>query len=344
MTIRPLMAMALSMALGAPLSAVPAAARELTVATRSAALLTAQREAYFTPFVQATGVPIHEQVWEGGLDTLRSKLPVWDLVLVDGGELLGACAGGLLMKLDWSAIGGRDHYLPQGASDCGVGAAAHDVALAWDRDKFQGTPSWADFWDVAKYPGKRALQQGARMNLEIALMADGVAPGDVYRTLRTDEGVDRAFRKLEQIKPYLVWWKSPEEAPKLLGSGDVLLTTAPSERIAAANQAGGHHFGVQLPGSLYEIESWGIVKGSPNVVDAQKLLALMGEPAREAKFASIASLGVLAKGATDALTPEQLALSPGNPANLSAALQIDDQFWNDNLEKLNRRFDAWVAH
>jgi putative spermidine/putrescine transport system substrate-binding protein len=248
------------------------------------------------------------------------------------------------MKLDWATIGGRDHYLPQGTSDCGVGAVAHNFALAWDRDKFQGAPTWADFWDVAKYPGKRGLQQGARMNLEIALMADGVAPGDVYRTLRTDDGVDRAFRKLDQIKPYLVWWKSPEEASKLLGSGNVLLTTAPSERVTAANQAGGRHFGMQLPGSLYEIESWGIVKGSPNVVDAQKLLALMGDPAREAKFASIASVGVLAKGATDALTPEQLAISPGNPANLSAALQIDDQFWNDNLEKLNRRFDAWVAH
>ncbi len=343
MTIRPLSAMALFMVLGILLSALPAAARDLTVVSRSTALLMAQREAYLSPFVQATGLPIHEQLWEGGLDVLRSEAPLWDIVLVDGGELLSACAGGLLMKLDWGTIGGRDHYLSQATNDCGVGALASEIVLAWDRDKFQGTPTWADFWDVAKYPGKRALQQGARMNLEIALMADGVAPGDVYRTLRTDDGVERAFRKLDQIKPYLVWWKTADDAPKLLGSGDVLLTTAPSERIAAANPPPGHHFGMQVSGGLYEILSWGIVKGSPNLASAEKLLALMGDPAREARFTSLTGFGTLAKGATGALTPEQLALAPGNPANLSASLQIDEQFWNDNLQKLNRRFDAWLS-
>ena len=70
-----------------------------------------------------------------------------------------------------------------------------------------GHPGWADFWDVAKYPGKRGLRRSAETNLEFALLADGVAPGDVYKTLRTSEGVDRAFRKLDQLKPYIVWWQ-----------------------------------------------------------------------------------------------------------------------------------------
>ena len=121
--------------------------------------------------------------------------------------MLAGCDEGLFEKLAWAALGGRDHYLPQTtASDCGVGAAVSSLVLAWDRDKFPTTPTWSDFWDVARYPASAACAAGRAGNLEIALMADGVSPGDVYRTLRTDDGVDRAFRKLDQIKPYLVWW------------------------------------------------------------------------------------------------------------------------------------------
>ena len=103
----------------------------------------------------------------------------------NGDELATGCGEGLFEKLDWSAIGGKDHYLPQAVSDCGVGAAIANLVLAWDRDKFPATPTWADFWDVAKYPGKRGLRKGVRGNLEIALIADGVAPADVYKVLAT---------------------------------------------------------------------------------------------------------------------------------------------------------------
>ena len=340
MTTRLLMAAALCTTFGT----APVAARDLMVVTRSN-LLAAQREAYFIPFAQAAGETLRDGTWSGGLPALRSNAEIWDVVLVDAEDLLTGCAEGLLEKLDWPAVGGRDHYQPQAASECGVGAVVHEVVLAWDRDKFPGTPTWSDFWDVAKYPGKRGLQHGARMNLELALMADGVAGGDVYRLLRTDDGVDRAFRKLEQIKPYLVWWKSAAQAPALVGSGEVLLSSAPRDRIAILGQAqASRHFGIQPAGSLYEVASWAIVKGSANEADALKLLASMGDPAREARFAAEVPLGVLAKGATEGLPPEQLATSPSNPAALAVALQVDAQFWHDNAERLDERFDAWLAH
>ncbi len=158
----------------------------------------------------------------------QAKAPdnTWDLVMVDSDELATGCSDGLFEKLDWSAIGGKDHYLPQAVSDCGVGAGVASLVLAWDRDKFPGTPGWADFWDVAKYPGKRGLFHGVRGNLEFALIADGVAPGDVYKVLATSDGVDRAFRKLDQLKPYIVWWQDGAEAAHILASGDVLMTSA----------------------------------------------------------------------------------------------------------------------
>ncbi len=98
------------------------------------------------------------------------------------------CGEGLFEKLDWSAIGGKEHYLPQAVSDCGLGAVIATTVLAWDKDKLPVAPSWSDFWDVAKYPGKRGLHKGVRGNLEFALMADGVAPGDVYRRWQLRRG------------------------------------------------------------------------------------------------------------------------------------------------------------
>jgi putative spermidine/putrescine transport system substrate-binding protein len=339
MTIR----LRLAAALCAMIGVNPAFARDLSIAT-IADVAEAQREAYFTPFSQATGLKLHLAVWDGSPAALRANGADWDVVLIDGSSLITGCSSGVLAKLDWPTIGGKDHYQPQAVTDCGVGAFTRHFVLAWDRDKFQGAPSWPDFWDVAKFPGKRGLQRGARMNLEIALIADGVAPGDVYRTLRTDDGVDRAFRKLEQIKPYLVWWKSAAQAPKLLASGDVLLSTAPSDRIAAIDRGTTRRFGTQQTGGLYEVASWAMLKGTPNQADAAKLLTAMGDPAAQNRFTAATGLGGLAKGVTDGMPPDQFAASPSNPALLTSALQIDEQFWHDNADRLDERFDAWLAH
>ncbi len=343
MTLRTLMA-ALA---AATLAASPAMARDLTIVTWGGVLQDAQREVYFKPFTATTGIPVREDNWDGGVGILRTKVESgsnpWDLVQVESDELLIGCEEGLLEKIDWSAIGGKEHYLPAGVSECGVGAILYNFVLAWDRDKFQGTPTWADFWDVAKYPGKRGLRRGVKMNLEIGLLADGVAPGDVYKVLRTDEGVDRAFRKLEQLKPYLVWWQSSAQAPQIIGSGEVLFSTAPNGRITAANRTEGRHFGIQWAGSLYTVDSWSIMKGSPNAANALKFLNFAGDPAVEAKLLPLIPYGGLAKGANDGLPAEVMAISPTNPANLNVSLQIDDQFWRDNLDKLSQRYNAWLA-
>ena len=327
----------------------PAAhARDLTVAGRGGGLQQALEEAVFKPYTAATGTPLDAVTWPGGLGILRSRIEggsnTWDLVLVSADELLPGCDDGLFEKLDWPTIGGRDRYLPNTTGDCGAGAAVSSLLLAWDRDKFPQVPTWSDFWDVAKYPGKRGLRRSARTNLEIALMADGVAPGDVYRLLRTDDGVDRAFRRLDQIKPYLVWYSPDAHAAQLLGSGEVLMTSADNASITQANRTEKRHFGLQWMGSLTSVLSWVIMKGSPNAADAAKLLAFAADPARQASVATAYPYGPTVKGANDLLPADAQAASPSAPANSASALAIDEQFWRDNGDKLNQRFDAWLTH
>jgi putative spermidine/putrescine transport system substrate-binding protein len=322
--------------------------KDLMIVSRDVSLQSAIQTAYVQPFTAATGYPVQQEVWDGGIDTLRAhaKAPdsTWDLVLVDPEELGVGCSENLFEKLDWSAIGGKDHYMPQAVSDCGVGALISNQVLAWDKDKLPVVPTWSDFWDVAKYPGKRGLHKGVRGNLEIALLADGVAPGDIYKTLSTNDGVDRAFRKLDQIKPYIVWWSAETDAAKILASGDVLMTSAPSGPIATAADTLHRNFGLQFAGSLYEVESWAIMKGSAALKTAQQFLYFTGLPAIEIRLLRTSGESGLTKGVNDGVPPELLAISPSAPANLSAGLKIDASFWHDNQPKLRQRFETWLGH
>jgi putative spermidine/putrescine transport system substrate-binding protein len=325
-----------------PHAADPHAAGALTVAAAPGAWLDALRQVVLDPFAKATGIAVRGVPFDGGIGLLRLRTEAgggasgvpWDVVQVPGDTLLLGCGEGLLAPLDFARLGGTARLPGKALSRCGVGLAQVSLVLAWDRDKFQGTPSWADFWDVAKYPGKRGLRRGVRGNLEIALMADGVAPGDVYKVLATPDGVDRAFHKLDQLKPYLVWWRAPGEATRILGSGEVLLTSAFDGQVAVTNRAGGRNFGIQRTGSLAEVLSLAIVAGRPQQDDAYRLISYAIDPARERALSAVVPYPGLTK------------TSPGAPAVPSppGGLMIDNGFWHDNLDRLSQRFEAWLAH
>src|ERR1051326_114279 len=317
----------------------------LTIVTRGEATQAAIGEAYVQPFTATTDIAVRQDSWDGGLDVLHAKAAEsgWDLVQVDAEELTVGCADGTFEKLDWSAIGGKDHYQSIAVSDCGIGAMVSNTVLAWDRDKFPATPFWADFWDVAKIPGKRGLAKNVRGALEAALLADGVAPGDVYKTLGSSDGVDRAFRKLDQLKPYIVWWQTSAEAARILGSGDVLMTATPSDVVVMANRNDKRNFGIQFAASLYEPRCWAVLKGVQNLREPQQFLYITGAPAMQARLFRVSGDIGFAKTVNDWLTPEQQSMSPPFPANASGALRMDNGFWHDNYAKLRTRFEAWLA-
>ena len=322
-----------------------ALARDLSVATRAGPFTEPLQTVFLAPFTAATGVVVDALNWPGGLAAIAAQAGAetrWDVVLVTADVLRAGCERGLLQKLDWNAVGGKDRYLPVAVSECGLGAYLQSTVLSWDRGKLQGTPSWADFWDVAKYPGKRGLKADVVGNLEIALMADGLAPGEVYAALRTEDGVRRAFRKLDQLRPYLVWWQDDAQSVELLGSGEVLMTSAPNEQVVAADRDGQRSFAIQWAGSLFVVDSWAIVLGSPNLAEANRFLAFYGDPVRQGQLAVQTGYGGTAKGANDKVPPAEQALSPSLPANLHDALALDPGFWRDNLAKLKPRFEAWL--
>ncbi len=322
-------------------------ARDLTIVSWGGAYQDAQRQVYFQPFTQATGIRIVEDSWDGGIGVLRTRAgagnQTWDLVQVESEELLLGCDEGLFEKIDWQRIGGKDHYIPQAVHECGVGAILYNVVLAWDRNRLQATPTWSDFFDVHRFPGKRGLRRGVKLTLEIALLADGVPRDQVYALLRTEAGVERAFRKLDTIKPHIVWWQAGAQPPQMLGAGEVTMTTAYNGRITNANRAEGRNFGIQWRDSLFTIDSWVIMKGSPNRDAAYRFLDFAKDPLRQASLLALIPYGGTARGANEGLSADLLAVSPSNPENLNVSLMIDDVFWMDHLDRLSQRFNAWLA-
>src|SRR6185312_9494494 len=116
-----------------------------------------------------------------------------------------------------------------------------------------------------------------------------------------------------------------------LASGDVLMSSAAPSSIAAVNRTAHRNFGVQWAASLYEVQSWAIVKSSPNIRLATQFLYFAGTPAIEARLVGLFGEGGLAKGANDGLAAELVQISPTAPTNLNAAVRMDPGFWHDNL-------------
>lgn len=338
---------ALAVGLGA--QGASAQGRDLTVVSWGGAYQDAQREIYFRPWMQRSSQRLLEETWDGGVGVLRAKMQSgannWDVVQVESEELLLGCEEGLFERIDWNAIGGREHYIPQAVHECGVGAILYSFVLGYDRARMgaNAPTGWADFFDTARFPGKRALRRGPKVTLETALLADGVPAAEVYRVLGTDAGVERAFRKLETIRRDLVWWERGSQPPQLLASGEVVMTNAYNGRIAAANQNDGRSFGIAWSQNLYTIDSWVVMRGSPNRARALDFLRFVGQPEAQAGLPPRIPYGVTARAANALLPQPVLNELPTAPRHAEGALQIDDRFWLDNLDRLNQRFNAWVS-
>ena len=337
----PALAQAAAPALNPALNPNPAPT--LTVALHAGLAPATVNDVLLAPFARASGLAVDATLFPGG----AAALPTldWDVIAVNGSELAAGCKEGLFApvaplfaKARGDVLGDRGRFLvPPG--QCGVPAFTRATVLAWDADKVAHPLTWADFWDVAKVPGKRGLRWGPRGTLEFALLADGVAPADIYKTLATPAGVDRAFRKLDQLRPYLVWWHDDAEAAHILGSGEVLMTSAPDDVIVRAD-GGGRHFGVQWQGGLASVVSWAVQRGTPARQDAWKFLAYASDPAHQAALAQRIPYGPVVAGAEKAMPKASWAAMP--TAHLAGLLSIDEAFWQTHLDALTRRFAAWA--
>lgn len=322
-------------------------ARDLTVVGFGGAVQDAFREVYFKPFAAKNNITVLEDTTNGGLAKQKAMVEsgtvTWDVMQMDNDENTMACDQGLLEKIDWSARPAAADVNPSLYKECGIGALSWGHVMTYDAGKIaDGPKNWVDFWDVKKWPGKRGLRKTARMTLEVALMADGVPLKDVYSVLSTKEGLDRAFAKLDELKPNIQWWESGAQPLEWLSSGDVSMTAAYSGRVDLASQQG-KQFPIVWNGQISSLEFWGIMKGTENLDQSIALVEFMVSKDPQVAFANSLAYGVSNTKAMEALSPERLAKLPSAPDNIKDGLVFDADFWIDNGEELSERFASWVS-
>jgi len=322
------------------------AAQTLTIAGSGGAAQEAIDKAYDEPFTKDTGIKI-DAVEPWGLAKLRaiveSGRSEWDATELDGPALIMATKQGYLEPIDWSVADPKNVLPPVAKREFAFVPSVYSTVMVYRTDKFPTAPaSWADFWDVTKFPGGRALQNTPQLNLEFALIADGVPKEDVYKVLGTPEGLDRAFAKLTALKPSIVkWWAAGAEPPQLLSSGEVTMSSAWNGRITNLKKEG-KPVEVSWNGGAMNLTYMSIVKGTKSKKQVEQYFASYLSPERAAKYAEFIPYPGFVPGIEKYLDASLLKELPTAPANAPQQFPLSDEFWAANLGPLTERWNTWL--
>ncbi len=310
-----------------------ASAEPITVVSWGGSYGKAQDRALFTDASNHSGIAINR---ESGASMTKTCLQVqsgsvtWDLVVTGSGGAAAAAADGCLEKIDYSVVDVSDFY-PGLYTDYCVGSDVFATVMAWNTDKYgkPGSPgapsSWADFWDVKKFPGTRAYRannvDGA---LEPALMADGVPPEKVYEVLATPEGKRRAINKIRELKPHIaVFWGSGAQQAQLMKDAEVDMSTGWNGRFDNAKKDGAK-VGYTFNQALLDYDCFAMPKGAPNKEVAMRFLAEVSKPQYQANLPFYITYGPTNRKAYEMTkAPKELIESlPSHPKNVPLMLPV----------------------
>ena len=337
--------------------------RALVVVSWGGAYTKSQIEAYHKPFTAKSGQKINSIDYNGGIAEIKAMVEAgnvtWDVVDMEIADAQRACDEGLLEKIDAGTLPKApdgtpaiQDFVENGITPCAVTTILFSHIVAFDTTKFEAKiPSKiADFFDVTNFPGKRGMRKTSpKINLEMALRADGVPGNKVYETLSTKEGVARAFKKLDTIKNHVVWWEAGAQPPQLLADGEVTMTTAYNGRIFDAIIGENKPFKIIWDGQILELDVLGVVKGTKNLDGAMQFVSFATDTQRLADQAKWIAYGPARKSSMSLVGKhaekdvDMKPNMPNAPENSKNAIQIDFLWWADHQEELNQRWAAWLA-
>ncbi|WP_441253253.1 polyamine ABC transporter substrate-binding protein [Pseudomonas putida] len=300
----------------------------------------AQKEAWAVPFTKATNIKV---VQDGPTDYGKLKAMVesgnvqWDVVDVEADFALRAASEGLLEPLDFNQIK-RDKIDPRFVSDHGVGSFFFSFVLGYNEGKLGANKplDWTALFDTKAYPGKRALYKWPSPGvLELALLADGVAPDKLYPL-----DLDRAFKKLDTIKKDIVWWGGGAQSQQLLASGEASLGQFWNGRVYALQQDGAP-VGVSWKQNLVMADFLVIPKGAKNKEAAMKFLANASSAEGQAEFANKTGYAPVN---VDSVAKLDKDLAPNLPtAYAQDQVTLDFAYWAKNGQAIAARWNEWLV-
>ncbi|KGJ11740.1 ABC transporter substrate-binding protein [Paracoccus versutus] len=336
--------------------------KEVNVVSWGGAYERSQVEAYNIPFAEQTGIKVNMLAADNPATPLKAQVEAGnitgDVFDIEVSDAIRLCDEGALVEIDPAILPpapdgtpATEDFIPGALQECAVANIFWGTVIAFDSTKFDGEkPSTAaDFFDTAKFPGKRGLPKNPKRTLYLALIADGVAPDQIYEVLGTPEGVDQAFAKLDTIKGDVVWWEAGAQPVQLLADGEVVMATGYNGRFFDAMVGEGKPFEIIWDGQYMDMDMFAIPKGSPNpeaALEYLKFATATEQLANQAKYiaygpsrkSSAALVGLFQDGKTE-MAPHM----PTSEEHMKTAVMDDPEFWADHSAELAERFNGWLA-
>jgi putative spermidine/putrescine transport system substrate-binding protein len=319
--------------------------RTLYVNSWGGSYTAAQEAAYFKPFTVQTGIQIRVIT---PVSYARVKAQVqtgsyqFDMTSVNSMLWLRASREGLAEPIDWSIV--KQDALPAGAvvaNGHGIASNIQGTNLCYRSDKFPrgGPKSWADFWDVERFPGTRALcVSDPPRNMIFALLADGVPREQLYPL-----DIERAFKTLDRIKPHIkVWWREGNQSQQLIRDGEVDMMSIWNARASELKERG---VPVELVwnGAVRSTSTWCVLKGAPNRKLAWEFINFASQAKPQAEFNTRLYYGPIHPGAYE-LIPHHIAVQlPTYSDNLAVSVKEDEEWEADRIAQIEERFTQWLA-
>ncbi|HEY8610322.1 MAG TPA: ABC transporter substrate-binding protein [Roseomonas sp.] len=320
-----------------------AQAREVVLADWGGDGSAAFRKAFGEPFQRSTGLRFGQDGSGPSPGRIRSMVQsgkvIWDVMdtAVGAGHFLGA--DGLLEEIDWSIVD-RSLDMPGLGHRYAAGAYTFSVVLAWDTRAFGGrSPTgWADFWNLRDFPGPRMLRRDPQGVLEAALMADGVPPDQLYPL-----DVERAFRKVREIRPRAVFWGSGSDSQQIMRQGDAVMGLLWNTRAMLLQRDTQDRIRFTWNQGILQPSVWTVPKGNPAGKDAMRLIRSMQEPAGQVELLRLLGNGPVNPAAAAMVPPELKPLNPTDPENARVQIPYGVDWYVKNYQDVLARYVDMVT-
>lgn len=315
------------------------------------------RRAVFDPFTKATGIKVVDVVADLAEPQVQAMFRAgrvdWDTAFILAQNYPDMSGAAMFESVDYSlwdeeSLAGTPQ---QARLKDAVVSYSLAMVLAYDERAFPngGPQNWSDFWNVGKFPGARGLYATLpKYNLQYALLVDGVAPSDIWPL--TDDKLDRAFAKLNEIKPHITkWWSAGGESAQLLVNREFATTSAFDGRMVSAIRKG-----IPLKfvwkGAYLNNGYITILKGGPNTSNAQRLMAYLNRAQIAAEFTLATSSPGPNLNQLKLLPADLIPLLNISPENAAKGVR-EDAAWlgarrpdgKTNADHLQERWLAWRA-
>lgn len=321
--------------------------RELVVVAGEGTWGQGLREGFLEDFSRTTGIKI--RYVGGGLAEQTSKLKAmasighveWDLV--SGSEVMVRQNPDLYATVQCDKLPNVAKNLIAGScKPFGVLLTVTAHLLAYNPTSYAGKPKgWDALWDQTTYPGRRGMPNygSPEFPIVMALLADGVKPKDLVPF-----DLDRAFRKLDQIKPHVaVWWKSGDQSVQAFRSGEYTMSWLWTSRVKALESQGFPVKTVRSAGFLDEWY-WLPVRNGPNPEAVTRFLDYFAatRPEGHAKFFEITGYQTPLRG-IEKLIPEKDRHYVFSEEELASYVKWDAAWVARAKPQLVERWNTWIS-